>query len=81
MNWNKEFDVTMMAENSSVYQWGKLENVYNCDGVVYEKENEKIGFLVKRSIEANRKMARMAASLLREIADKLYPLPEDKPAY
>ncbi|MDD6306508.1 MAG: hypothetical protein PUA75_06130, partial [Clostridiales bacterium] len=25
MNWNKEFDVTMMAENSSVYQWGKLE--------------------------------------------------------
>lgn len=81
MNWNKEFDVTMMAENSSVYQWGKLETIYNCEGIVYEKEQEKIGFFIKRSIEVKRKVARKAAVLLRELADKLYPLPEDKPAF
>ena len=81
MNWNKDFDVTMMAENSSVYQWGKLETVYNCEGIVCQKEQGKMVFLVKRSLEVNRKIAPKVAAVLREIADKIYPLPEDKPAY
>lgn len=81
MNWNKDFDVTMMAENSSVCQWGKLETVYNCEGIVCQKEQGKMVFLVKRSLEVNRKIAPKVAAVLREIADKIYPLPEDKPAY
>ena len=71
----------MMAENSSVYQWGKLETIYNCEGIVCQKEQGKMVFLVKRSLEVNRKIAPKVAAVLREIADKIYPLPEDKPAY
>lgn len=80
MNWNigKETSRYQTSHVTELQCWGKLEKLYNCEGVFYNDEVKKFAFPMKKATKLQKKICHKLASMLSKLAYRIYRLPEQQ---